>query len=504
MAKPVNNNVITIDKFDGIVNKFTNNKIPPSSFHTLRGVKLTPDGRLAGEYDLDDQGVSLGGDIIDAVYFKGKYYFLVSGKYIKKWDGLTLDTIYTFANTSTVGKLEVFADSTLYATNGVNDVVSFDGQSEVIFKYTSISGTDNSIESSCLVGNIMYVGLGSGRLSQFNITTGAKAILPVANASYAINTVSTNGTSVFCGMSGNKEFYEWVIGASSMTPREDASFTPSTIYCSCYIAGFVFLGCSDGHIWKYSVAGLTYTDCGLLATGETKVVSMKYDGSTYIWCGTGDTGHLVRFKVSDSTKVDKGIISGGDTQILTVELFNSLLYLGMNGSGIMISFDPATDAKVNLGIVDSGNSKVNSIVGLKSALYNYLIIGVGSTQARVVVYNIGDANYTILNSPSGETNIKSLLSYSLSKVVGGTSINSNILSVDCGSLYYGGTNNFSDSTVVSIGDTLTSTNYCPLIMPTAAPGGTLGDVVVTARTTSTFTVIRTGSATGTFDWILGV
>lgn len=65
-----------------------------------------------------------------------------------------------------------------------------------------------------------------------------------------------------------------------------------------------------------------------------------------------------------------------------------------------------------------------------------------------------------------------------------------------------GSSSFAGSGGVTITHNLGISDYTPLIVPTADPGGKLGAVFVTDITTNSFVVRNTGSAVTAFDWII--
>ena len=65
-----------------------------------------------------------------------------------------------------------------------------------------------------------------------------------------------------------------------------------------------------------------------------------------------------------------------------------------------------------------------------------------------------------------------------------------------------GSSSFAGSGGVTITHNLGISDYTPLIVPTADPGGQLGAVFVTDITTNSFVVRNTGSAITAFDWII--
>ncbi len=73
------------------------------------------------------------------------------------------------------------------------------------------------------------------------------------------------------------------------------------------------------------------------------------------------------------------------------------------------------------------------------------------------------------------------------------------------STFYSGSSTFNTNTgvTVSIGTTLSGSTYEVFVTPTAATGGTVGDIYITDKGTTTFKVKCVGSnTTATFDWIL--
>jgi len=74
-----------------------------------------------------------------------------------------------------------------------------------------------------------------------------------------------------------------------------------------------------------------------------------------------------------------------------------------------------------------------------------------------------------------------------------------------GTTMYGGTGTFNSTTgeVITIGVTMDNTTYKVNITATSDPSGTLGEVWVTSKSTTQFTVKNSGSnITATYDWVV--